>query len=340
LFIRRVLLALFALNALGCAGRPQRAPSTPEPCTLERALGEQEPDLRTVEELCPTHPRRTSEATESSPTPEGLSLSHSLLTQLCDVNEEQPLTCVAARSPAYADLEENSASFVLHGAFTKLGARQALLAVGPLSVLFEWAGSEFAPRAVLPDLELDFSGCFVVAPVAHVQQVACFQRAIPRRSGGKPQTFLDVHDLESMRTTRLFSFSDTFLSSCGNVDASRLLDLVPDEISATQHQSAPNSLSLHASYLIAEKPAAYDRSCLDLLQRNFEMGAPVGDTAALLCAFPQYSAAEFEFVFASGAWQAASDTQEVLDKLEVDGSWYRSIEVQPTPSRSAPRTPH
>ena|SRR6478609_8025226 len=143
-----------------------------------------------------------------------------------------------------------------------------------------------------------------------------------------------------MRTTRLFSFSDTFLASCGDVDHTQLIDLLPVEISAAQRQITPGSFSLTAAYMNAHKPDGYDRSCIDLLHRNFEMGPPTGDTAALACSLPEYTEETLEFAFESGTWRPVAATQDLLDYLAVDDQWYRSIDVRPTTSPRADRTPH
>ena len=325
------LIPLFALCALGCSARTsKRTPSAPEPCTVERALRELKPDLRTVEELCPTRRGSTTDdpEIEPSPRPEESALARELLGKLCAVSEKDPASCATARREEYADLVENSAEAVFLGAFTNIEARQALLAVGPHSVLFERVERGFEPRAVLPWLQLDFASCFVVAPPSHTRQIACFQRSLPERLGRSPRTILDVHDFESMRTTRLFSFSDTFLTSCGNVDVSELVDLLPSKITAAQREVAPSTLTLQARYLIAQKPKTYDRDCLDLLQRNFEMGPPTGDTAALVCALPPSTDALLGFKFVSGAWQPIPATQDLLERLDVDGPWYRTIDVE------------
>ena len=58
------------------------------------------------------------------------------------------------------------------------------------------------------------------------------------------------------------------------------------------------------------------------------MGTPTGDTAALICALPQATDALLGFKFVSGAWQAIPATQDLLERLDVDGPWYRPIDVE------------
>jgi len=316
---------------LGCAGGVHRA-APAEPCTIERALRDAVPDLRTARELCPAREHEAHEGDAVWPTPEELALAAALLGQLCEVDEASPLTCVAARSHEYDDLVENSASVAFMGAFTSIGARQALLAVGPLSVLFGWSGGKFSALAVLPELRLEPAQCLVVAPSKHVDEIACFERTLPLPHHSV-QTVLDVHDLGAMQTTRVFAFSDTLLTSCGNVDSSLLLELIPGEVDSAKRKVAPSTLALAARYLITAKPEAYDRSCLDLLQRNWEMGPPVGDTAALLCSLPSYTETTRELELVDGAWQAVPDTEELLERLEVEGPWQRRIRALPTPGQ-------
>ena len=112
-----------------------------------------------------------------------------------------------------------------------------------------------------------------------------------------------------MRTTRLFSFRNNYLGACGSADVSQLLDLVPSAISAAQRQLVPAALALSANYVFAHKPDEYDRSCIDLLQRTFEMGPPVGPTAALACALPQYSEATLQYTYADDNWQPSTDNR-------------------------------
>jgi hypothetical protein len=344
----RLSLGLLApCLVLACAARrpiaaavpnPKHAAPLParseQPCTIERALENTPLDLRTMRELCPQIELDDDEGSSQAPesaerSAETQDLVRSMLEQACEVSElEGDIECAVARRPELEDFVENHAGALFTGAFTRPGAREALLTLGFGSLLFEQTYKGYVLRGILPELAFDASACSLVSPDGKLAQIACFQTTEPGSLGRTSSVILDVHDLKLKRTTRVFSFRDTLLSSCGDVDANQLVNLVPGPLVGSASATVPRSLALQASYLFAKEPATYDDHCLDLLQRPFEVGPPTGLTAALACAMPDYAATTLEFSFVHGRWAAAPATEDLLDRLAVEPSWFRDIELR------------
>jgi hypothetical protein len=331
-FQPRRFLVLLGPALAGCA--PNVAPPksrAPEPCTIERALSEAPVDARTPYDICPARWNAPSPPDPALPTQAELAQARSLLEKLCKTSATPgDLECLAARKPVYEELEGNHANAPFHGAFTNGGSKQALLPLGFSSVLFEWDGADYSPKQVLSlDLRAP-EACQVIGIEGDLDQIACFHTQFPEYHGRTPPTTLDVHDLRALRTHRLISLQNTFLTSCNNVELSALIDLRPGPFDPSRQRTRSGSLSFPAEALMAEKPSTYDRSCNSLLQWPLEAGPYRGPEAELACALPSYTKTSLEYTFSAGKWQASPATEELLLRLVAPEAWSREITAEGT----------